>query len=70
VNKLNAVVFYCLLSCNWVLNEAGTLESSSMLIYSHSEKSIYTWRDRHGAILITTVINLVSQLNEISKVTE
>jgi hypothetical protein len=32
-------------------NEAGTLKSSSILIYSCSEQSIYTWRDRHDAVL-------------------
>jgi len=31
------------------LNEADTVESSSILIYSHSEQSIYTQWDRHDA---------------------
>jgi len=37
------------------LNEADTLESSSILIYSHSEQSIYTQCDGHDAILIKAV---------------
>ncbi len=34
------------------LNEADTLKSSSTLIYSHSEQSLYSQRDWHDAMLI------------------
>jgi hypothetical protein len=37
----HAIVFY---------NEADTLESSLILIYSCKEQSIYTWCDRHDAV--------------------
>ncbi len=49
---------------------ADTFESSSMLIYTHSEQSICTWWERHDAVLIKPVIKLGSQLNEISRVNE
>jgi hypothetical protein len=42
------------------LNEADTLESISILIYSHSEHGIYTWRDRHDAVLKKAVIKIGS----------
>jgi len=32
------------------LNEVDTLQSNAILIYSHKEKSIYTWYDRQCAI--------------------
>ncbi len=34
------------------LNEADTLESSSLLIYSHQEQSIYTQNEWHNAMVI------------------
>ncbi len=53
-------------SCN--LNEADTLESSSILIYSRSEQSIYTWCDRHDAVLIKAAIKIGSELKEVNEV--
>jgi hypothetical protein len=38
-------------------HDADTLESSSILIYSRSEQSIYTWGDLHNAVLIKVMIN-------------
>jgi hypothetical protein len=35
---------------HWVLNEADTFKSSSVLIYQHAEQRIYTQMDRHDAI--------------------
>jgi hypothetical protein len=37
---------------NWVLNEADTLNSSLILIYSTKEQSIYTQNVWHDATLI------------------
>ncbi len=37
-------------------NEADPLKSSSILIYSHSELSIYTQSEWHDAVLIKEVI--------------
>jgi hypothetical protein len=42
------------------LNEADTLKFNSILIYSHSEPSIYTQSDRHDAVLIKAVIKIGS----------
>ncbi len=50
------------------LNEADTLEPISILIYSHSEHSIYTWCDRHDAVLSKTVNKIGSSLNEVNGV--
>jgi hypothetical protein len=49
------------------LNEADTLKSSSILIYSHSEKSIYTQCDRHDAVLIKAVIKIRSKLKGVNE---
>jgi hypothetical protein len=38
-------------SCNWVLNEATTFKSSSILIYSNMELNIYTKIMWHDAII-------------------
>ncbi len=43
------------------LNEVGALNSSSVLIYSHSEQSIYTQSDRHDAVFIKAVIKIRSE---------
>jgi hypothetical protein len=43
---------YCSFLSNWVINEADTLKSSSILINSTSKKSIYTQREWREAILI------------------
>jgi hypothetical protein len=42
-------------------NKAGTLKSSSILIYSHSEQSICTQSDRHDAVFIKAVIKIRSE---------
>jgi hypothetical protein len=47
------------------LNEADTLKSSSILIYSHSEKSIYTQCDRHDAVIM--VIKIRSKLKGVNE---
>ncbi len=49
------------------LSEADTLKSTSILIYSHSEQSIYKWCDRHNVVLIKAVIKIGSCLNEVQK---
>ncbi len=52
LNFANGNLAYCNISCNWVLNEADTLKSSSILICSMSEHSIYTQYWMHEAMLI------------------
>ena len=37
---------------NWVFNEAGMLKSSSIMIYSHTDQSIYTQSKCHDAMII------------------
>jgi hypothetical protein len=34
------------------VNEAGTLKSSTILIYSHQEQSIYAQNEWHDAVVI------------------
>ncbi len=51
-NFVNRNLAYCNISCNWVLNEADTLKSSSILICSMSEQSIYMHNGMHEAMLI------------------
>ncbi len=48
------------ISRNWVFNEADTLKSSSILIYSISEQSIYTQNGWHKAVLIKWEIKRVT----------
>jgi len=43
-------------SCTWVLNEADTLKSSLLLIYSDTEQSIYTQMRWHDAAIIKMVL--------------
>jgi len=38
-------------ACNWVCNEADTLESSSVMIYSFQEQSIQTQKKWQKALL-------------------
>ncbi len=49
-----------IISCNWVFNEAGTLESSSILIYSQLQMSFYTQNSRQETAAIKTVIKQMS----------
>jgi hypothetical protein len=49
------------------LNEADTLKSSSLLIYSHSENVIYTQCDRYHAVLIKAVIKISSKLKGVNE---
>jgi hypothetical protein len=53
--------------CNWVLSEADTITSSSILIYSLTEHSIYTQCDRHDAVLIKAVIKIRSELKGVNE---
>ncbi len=41
-------------------NAADTLESSSILIYSHKKQSVYSQGDRHDAVQIEKVITIKS----------
>jgi hypothetical protein len=52
-----------ILSHNWVLNEADMSKSSSILIYYHAEKGIYTQRNGLMPRLIKKVD--VTNLSEI-----
>ncbi len=45
---------------HWVFNEADTLESSSILIYSQLQMGSYTQLGQREAALIQTVIKNVS----------
>ncbi len=47
-----SVTFYLLFPAIGFFNEADTLESSSILIYSFQEQSIYTQKGRHEAVPI------------------
>ncbi len=49
------------------LNEVATLKSSSILIYSYSEQSIYTQCVKHDAILIKAVIKIKSELKGVNE---
>jgi len=40
---------------------------SSILIYSHSEQSIFTQSDRHDAVLIKPVIKIGSELKGVNE---
>ncbi len=45
------------------LNEADILKSSSILIYSRQEQSIYTQNERHNAVLIKRLRLKCKELN-------
>jgi hypothetical protein len=45
------------LTCNWVLNEADTFKSSSILIYFYMEQSIYVQIKWYDAMKIKSGIN-------------
>jgi hypothetical protein len=56
VNKFCEIGFY---------NEADTLESSSVLIYSQKEQSIYTHGDWHDAVYIKKVITIKALIKSV-----
>ncbi len=49
------------------LNKADALKSSSILIYSHSEQSIYTKSYRDIAILVKPEIKIGSELKGVNE---
>ncbi len=50
------------------LNEADTLKSTLILIYSHLTQSIYTHYNRPDAILIKAVIKIRSELKGVNEI--